>query len=369
MGLTASPANDPAAAAPTGRRVLIERYEHATDFRRAGGVEHSSLHLAAALHAHGIATEWYTDRDYPTIAALDARMSTGTVDAVLPLVESPLFLRSGSIAPRHWSHRIVRVWHDTTAIAKPWAVLPPCPAHGAGTGTGEGVCHADAICRDDSATNVFLYDDAWTRCFPQRHVIPWSVDHLPVRAYRATDGPVLLLAGKMPLDDVRHVAQACAAAGVGTRIIFSNWSQAGQRAKRHFAEADVVAGREVIEHYDIAHEHERVFGGISAALVLSRYHETFNLLAAEAAHFGIPVVALGCSGATLRFAAVVVDDPEAAADLIRNGRFRTLTAPPRSQWGWRDVGACWASLIERIGGGARDRLDLPSATQNRRAFA
>lgn len=328
------------------RRVLIEQYAPEIDLRGGGGVEMASLHLARALGVRGIDVDPYVEDDVPALTAPGGPLSRGDVDAVVPLVESPWFTRPDPVASVSRTCRVVRLWHDVTPIAAPWAAVPPCPVHAAGEVAGDAgaTCHAAAFPADDGAANIFLNDDAWTRCFPRRHVIPWAVDHLPRRDYRAADGPVLLLAGKIPLADLIRVADACDAAGTATRIVFCNWTRGGERAKRHFAAEGPRPGREVIDFYDLQREHARVFGGLGAALVLSNYHETFNFLAAEAVHFGIPVVALRRSGATLRFAAAALD-LDGVVDLIRTGGLPTLAATPRPAWGWRDVAAAYDRLL------------------------
>lgn len=359
MGLTGGATL--AGPAPRLRRVLIEQYDGGLDLRHGGGVEMASLHLSRALEAHGIAVEFYADKHFFDAPAVDARLARDDVDAILPLVESPLFVRPDTDGRPGRRSRVIRLWHDVTRIAPPWEAVPCCPIHAGGTGPDDR-CHSTVIPAADRALNVFLCNEAWTRCFGRRQIIPWAVDHLPSRGYRASDGPVLLLAGKIPLDDLIRVVRTCDAAAVPTRVVFSNWTQGGQRAKQYFAADGPKPGREVIDYYDIEREHARVFGGISAALVLSRYNETFNFLAAEAVHFGIPVVALPQSGATLRFASAVAD-LDGVLDLVRSGRFRRLGALPRPTWRWRDVAAAYESLLDRMEDGRDEPPHLAAAYQ------
>jgi UDP-N-acetyl-D-glucosamine:ribostamycin N-acetyl-D-glucosaminyltransferase len=337
--------------------LLFERYGPGFDLRHGGGVERALYELGHALAACGAQVHWYTQEDCPDAQRLAAHAAALGADAVFPLCDSALFWRQAHTLPASLRATMVRIWHDVGALTQGRGVLAPCPRHGTAQGADQP-CGAAHAAPEAYAADVFFRDDAWTRCFPRRHTIPWAVDHLPARDYRDPAGPILLLAGKSQLELTAGVVAACRAAGVPVRVIFSGWSSLGRQAKAYFQVAERRAGCEVIDDYCLEEDHARVFGGISAAFVLSQYHETFNFLAAECVHFGLPVVALSCSGATRSFAALALDTPDALRDTVASGRFRTLAVAARPPWGWRDVAAAYIDLAQGLRGAGQVRHAL-----------
>lgn len=331
--------------------LLFERYGPGFDLRHGGGVERALYELGKALAARGARVHWYSQDDCPDGERLAAYAATLGADAVFPLCDSALFWREARRLPAWLRERMVRIWHDVGALTQGRGVLAPCARHAAEQGAQQpcSAAHAEPAAY---AADVFFRDDSWTRCFPRRHYIPWAVDHLPARDYRDPDGPILLLAGKAQLELSGAVVAACRSAGVPVRVIFSGWSRLGREAKAFFQLAEHRAGCEVIDDYCLEDDHARVFGGVSAAFVLSQYHETFNFLAAECVHFGLPVVALACSGATRSFASLALDAPGALQNTVASGRFRTLAVAARPPWGWRDVATAYIDLVQGLHGAA-----------------
>ena len=336
-------------AGPAGQPspVLIERYADTFDLENGGGIEVACFHLGRALEDAGVGVRWYTRGDWTTADEFESLVVTSGASMVLPLVDSPVFARAaGALAP-DLRRRIVRLWHDVSLLAPPTRPLPICPRHGA-AGGAEAACTAAAASPDGYAANVFFFDDAWTRCFSRRRYIPWAVDHLPVADHRSPDGPVVLLVGKMRTEYAQAILDDCERSGVAVRVIFSNWSMLGQQSRLMVLARPQRAGLDIVDHYDLTQDHARVFGGASAALVLSQYRETFNFLAAEAVHFGIPVVAFAGSGGTLRFASAVLASVKQVIDLLRSGAHARLAPIERPAWGWADVAAAYAGLARDV---------------------
>ncbi|GGY24582.1 hypothetical protein [Paludibacterium paludis] len=323
------------------RTVLIERYPDSFDRRQWGGIETAYWNLARVLPSCGVEAVWYTARECPTLASLARRAQEVRAAAVMPLVDHELF-RTPQAAPAGLRRRTVRVWHDVSAISPRFSTLTGCDAHRPGSAA---VCRAEAAAPSASAADVFFYEEAWTHCFPNRRYIPWAADHVPARDYHNPSGPLVLLAGKIPLDTLRPVVEACLARGLRLRVIFNNWSKLGLEAKTYFTALGLGEGHRVFDIYDIERDHERIFGGACAVLVLSHFHETFNFLAAEAVQLGVPVVAFVRSGATRRFASHLEEDGDGLIDWLDDGGLAALRPLPRSGWSWRDVGSAYAELL------------------------
>lgn len=335
----------------SGRRILIERYADEFDFRGGGGIETAGFHLAHALERGGTLVDWYTPADGSDPLALAARIFGEGYTALFPLVESAVFRTPSLLGDA--TRRTVRIWHDVGVLAAPRTPLPGCPVHGRADDAEHPIgptaaCIATVVDPGACAADIVFSDEPWTRCFPRRRCIPWAVDHLPRAQHHDPAGPVVLLAGKAPLAAVRAIAAAARQGGSGVRIVFSQWTGLGREAKQHFFSAGRDEADEVIDHYDLMQDHRRVFGGASAALVLSHYRETFSFLAAEAVHFGIPVVAPIASGAALRFAAARMADEAAVATLVRSGGHRRLSPVPSPTWGWADVAAAYVRVLDDI---------------------
>ncbi|WP_141100893.1 glycosyltransferase family 4 protein [Roseateles aquatilis] len=326
--------------------VLFERYSDDFDLRHGGGIERALYQLSTALAARGVRVHWYRRQDCPDAQALARRAAALSADAVFPLPDSPLFWRQAPSTDAGLRARVVRIWHDVGALTHGRGVVLPCDRHRAG-GDPAAPCSAAHAHPALYAADVCFRDEPWTRCFPRRQVIPWAVDHLPRLDHRDRDGPVLLLAGKARLEIVTAAVDACRARGVPVRVIFSGWTTLGRQAKAHFDDPVARAGCDVVRDYRLDEDHARVFGGISAAFVLSQYHETFNFLAAECVHFGLPVVGLRGAGATDGFASLLVDDAAALRAVIAQDRFRALAPKPMAPWGWDDVAAAYLDLIGR----------------------
>lgn len=340
----------PAPRAATAGTVLIERYADRFDLQNGGGIEMAGYHLGRALAQAGMDVRWYTPRDWRTTDEFASLVARSGADMVLPLIDSAPFARAAGALPPAVRARIVRLWHDVSMLAPPTHRLPTCPRHGDG-GTPDAPCVAARLSPTGYAADIFFFDDLWTRCFPRRRYIPWAVDHLPPIDHRSRAGPVLLLVGKMRWEYAHAILDACIAHGIGVRVVFSNWSLLGQQSRRQLLALPPHPLIEIIEHYDLSRDHARVFGGTSAALVLSQYRETFNFLAAEAVQFGIPVIAFAGSGGTLRFASAILTSIEAVVALLRGGGHARLDPVPRPAWGWADVAAAYRNLVAELGRG------------------
>jgi UDP-N-acetyl-D-glucosamine:ribostamycin N-acetyl-D-glucosaminyltransferase len=341
---------------PTGSAtMLFERYSDGFDLRHGGGIERALHQLSTALAARGVDVRWYRREECPDAGAVARRAREVGADAVFPLPDNPLFWRQAASVDEDLRARVVRIWHDVGALTHGRGALVPCPRHGAkGEGEGDSDSDPSAPCSAAHAhpawyaADVVFRDEPWTRCFPRRHTIPWAVDHLPRHDHRDPEGPVLLLAGKAQLAIVVAAVDACRARGVGVRVIFSGWTTLGRQAKAFFADPAHRAGCEVVTDYRLDTDHARVFGGISAAFVLSQYHETFNFLAAECVHFGLPVVGLRGAGATDRFASLLIDDLDGLRAAATRDRLRALTPRAADPWGWDDVAAAHAALVAEL---------------------
>jgi UDP-N-acetyl-D-glucosamine:ribostamycin N-acetyl-D-glucosaminyltransferase len=335
--------------------VLMQRYGDSFDLRHGGGIERALHGLSQALAAQGVQVHWYTGAQCPDADAVALRAREVAADAVYPLVDSPLFWRAAQSAPAELRARVVRIWHDVAPLTRGSGILPACGLH-AGPGQEGQACAAAHAQPGHYAAEVFFRDEPWTHCFPRRRYIPWAVDHLPQINYRDRAGPVLLLAGKSLLAYTIEAVEACRSAGVAVRIVFSGWTTLGRQAKAHFANRENQGGCEIFEDYHLEQDHARIFGGASAALVLSQYHETFNFLAAECAHFGLPVIAFSCSGATRDFSSLLVPGMREVRQAITSQAFRELSVPARPRWGWHDVAAAHGELVRSL----RQTSDAPA---------
>ncbi|MGJ0577150.1 glycosyltransferase [Xenorhabdus bovienii] len=326
-------------------KVLIERYPDNFDRRGWGGIETAYWNLGHILPHYGIEVIWYSAQEYYTLNNLAEQISLQNITALFPLMESELF-RAGQQAPEFLRQRTIRIWHDVSFLTHSHASLSACHAHQPGANSAD--CLANAVAPEAYATDVFFYEAPWTYCFPKRHYIPWAANHIPAHNYHSPSGPVVLLAGKVGLEKLSPIIEACLAKGMHLHILFNNWSKRGKEAKRYFNRLNLDERHKIFDYYDLEQDHERIFGGTSAALVLSDYYETFNFLSAEAVQLGIPVVAYSHSGATRRFAARLVEDNNALLDWLKEDGITRLTPVPRSDWSWNDVGAAYSQLLNNI---------------------
>lgn len=336
--------------------LLFERYGSGFDLRHGGGVERALHELSSALNALGVRVSWYQRSDCTDTHGFAELAEARAADAVFPLGDNPFFWRSALSVPDGLRERIVRIWHDVGPLTHGRGALVPCGLHGGDSLPGEP-CSAAHTHPGIFGRDVFFRDEPWTRCFPNRRYIPWAVDHLPAVNHRARSGPVLLLAGKSRLEWTVGAVDACRRSGVPVRVIFSGWSTLGRQAKTHFSQLQSRDGCEVIEDYRLEEDHARVFGGVSAALVLSQYHETYNFLAAECVHFGLPVIALQHSGATRSFASLAVGSLAELQGVIDSGLFRDLKPLDRHGWGWRNVASAYVELVRELR--SRTSIEVP----------
>ncbi|MBB2485176.1 hypothetical protein H5407_08015 [Mitsuaria sp. WAJ17] len=330
--------------------LVMQRYGTDFDLRHGGGVERAMYQLSCALDPQEVRLHWYSQSEHLRPQELLAFARSVDADAVIPLIDTPM-LRLGWPVDPWLRQRLIRVWHDYSTLRRDEASPAPCPLHAAAGRSGR--CMHAPTRPDHFAADVFFRDEPLTWCFPRRRHIPWAMDHLPRIDYRDPHGPVLLLAGKSPLSHTLQVVQACRELHLPVRLIFCRWTRMGQQALAHFAQARNQAGCEVITDYELLHDHPRVFGGVRAALVLTQFHETFNFLAAECVHFGVPVVAYAASGATRVFASAIVPGPQQLADWLRSDSLQAL--PPRKlpPWGWADVAQAYTGLVREVAAHAR----------------
>lgn len=326
-------------------KVLIESYPDSADRRKWGGIETANLNLSRTLTAGGAGVVSYSVQNCPTVDSVAALARIEAADAVLPLVESDLF-RSPMQAPAWLLQRTVRVWHDVSALAPRFSTLMRCSAHR--PGINPAACQAASVAPAACSADVFFYEEPWTYCFPNRLYIPWAADHVPANDYHDPEGPVVLLAGKVPTDVLLSVVDGCLSRGLRMRVVFNNWSRLGQDAKVHFANLEQDGNHQFFWVYELERDHARIFSGVSAALVLSHHHETFNFLAAEAVQLGVPVVAFARSGATRRFAAQLVEDGAALLSWFDRGGLAVLKPTPRPNWSWQDVGTAYSKLLRGL---------------------
>lgn len=323
---------------PERGRALIEVYDDGFGTTHAwGGVETALWYLVDGLRRAGVEVDCYPEREGDPAMVAD-RVRRDRVHAVFPLVESDLFAGAGSA---ELSARVVRIWHDVSRIAPDLSSPPACPAHVSGT---SAQCTAAPAHPDGPTTEVFLRPAEWTRCFRRAHVIPWAADHLPRVDAGDPHGPLVLQLGKVDNDTAERCVRRLLAHGRSLRLIFSGWSRTGRSARHRFAH---LAGHdlvELIDTYDVRSDWARVFAGASALVLPSRFHETFNFLAAESVQVGVPVVALGGAGELGRFASWQAADLDALTD-------RLLTEPgsiaprPRAEAGWAEVARRYAAVI------------------------
>ena len=332
--------------AAVARTVMIERYADHADRSKWGGIETAYRSLARALPRSGLDVIWYTADECPNAAALLHRVEQDSVSAVFPLSENAVFRSADAAQPVDLRRRIVRIWHDISALAPPFATLAACEAHRAGADSTQ--CRAAVASPCAYGADIFFYEEPWTRCFPKRSYIPWAADHLPACDYHDPAGHVVLLAGKLPLADLHEIVSACVSLRLRLKVLFNNWSRLGQEAKTYLRQCGLGSEHELVDMYDLELDHQRIFGGACAALVLSHFHETFNFLAAEAVQLGVPVVAFARSGATRRSAAPVVDDNLSLLSWLAAGGLATLQPQPRPSWSWRDVATAYAGLVAEL---------------------
>jgi len=326
-------------------KVLIESYHDGFDRRKWGGIETANWNLSRTLTAAGAEVVLYSVQDCPTVEVVATLVKAEAADAVLPLVESDLF-RWPHQAPSWLSQRTVRVWHDVSALAPRFVSMTRCSAHR--PGANPAACQAASVAPAACAANVFFYEEPWTYCFPKRLYIPWAADHVPANTYHDCEGPVVLLAGKVPTAVLLTVVKGCLARGLRMRVVFNNWSRLGQDAKAYFANLDQGGGHQFFWSYELERDHARIFSGVSAALILSHYHETFNFLAAEAVQLGVPVVAFARSGATQRFAAHLTEDAVDLLSWLGRGGLAALKPVARPDWSWQHVGAAYSALLSSL---------------------
>ncbi len=90
-----------------------------------------------------------------------------------------------------------------------------------------------------------------------------------------------------------------------------------------------------------------MFAGASVLVLPSRFHETFNFLAAESVQVGVPVVALGGAGELGRFASWQAPDLDALTErlLAEPG---TPSPRPRAEAGWAEIARRYATVIAEL---------------------
>ncbi|MCC3776401.1 hypothetical protein [Streptomyces sp. UNOB3_S3] len=328
-------------------RALFEIYDEGFDCATWGGVETALWHLAEGLRSLGVRAEFYRSSEGADLTALAGRVAAERVDAVFPLVESPLFAGDQWRRLPGLHRRVVRIWHDVSRLSPGMATPPPCPAHSRGLpvrGTVAEGCPAAPAHPEGPMREVFLRDLPWTRCFPDGVRIPWAADHLPGEDLRDPRGPVVLQLGKVPAKEARLCLDRLAAAGVPVRVIFATWSKEGRRA-RELARAHPASDTfEILDAYDIRADWRRVFGGARLFALPSAFHETFNFAAAEAVQLGLPVAALAGSGALTAFASLTAPSAGELMDLVV-ARGAAVAPRPRPRTGWRDVARRYAAVV------------------------
>lgn len=326
-------------------RALFEIYDEGFASPTWGGVETALWYLVHQLRARGVSAEFYSQSEGADLDALAARVERERVDAVFPLVESPLF--EGGLWRRlpGLHARTVRIWHDVSRLAEDLTTPPPCPAHGTDAPAPGARCTAEGAHPDAPMREVFLRELAWTKCFPGRTVIPWAADHVPAKDLRDPRGPVVLQLGKVETPQAELCLRRLTEAGVPLRVMFATWSSQGRKA-RELVRARAGAGHriEVLESYDIRTDWERVFGGASLFLLPSAFHETFNFAAAEAVQLGVPVATLGEGGNLPRFASVRRGTLGELLDRVAEGD-RDVEPVPRLSMTWEDVAEKYADVI------------------------
>jgi UDP-N-acetyl-D-glucosamine:ribostamycin N-acetyl-D-glucosaminyltransferase len=345
---------------PEPLKVLFEMYDEGFEATATwGGVETALWFLTGALRLQGIQVDFYRPAD-GSLDALAERVSREGVDAVVPLVESELFTARQW---RRWPHlhsRVVRIWHDVSLLATDLTTPAPCPVHGApvpsdGTTGRAGPCTAAPAHPEGPMVNVFLRESPWTGCFPRRHYVAWATDHLPGTDLRDRDGPIVLQLGKTDNDAAERSVQRLLAAGRSLRLIFANWSRLGRQARVRFRRYATDPAVTVIEAYDIRADWAAVFGGASYLLVPSRFHETFNFLAAEAVQLGIPVLSLGNAGSLSYFATQELGTIDDAVDLLLGVDAPALTPRARPELGWAEVARAYSDIIAGLRESPRER--------------
>ncbi|MFI2238669.1 glycosyltransferase [Streptomyces chrestomyceticus] len=344
---------------PGPLRALLEIYDEGFTCDTWGGVETALWHLAEGLREHGVEAEFYRSTEGADLGALAERVVRERVDAVFPLVESPLFAGGAAGASRadgaatgedrpevrELRRRVVRIWHDVSRLSPGLATPPPCPVHTPGAaGPSGGVCTAAGVFPDGPAREVFLRDLPWTRCFGSRTYIPWAVDHLPPADLRDPFGPVLLQLGKTSVDQARVCLERLTGAGLPVRVVFATWSKEGRAARELVAPYAASGAVEVLDSYDIRTEWKRVYAGARLFVLPSVFHETFNFAAAEALQLGLPVATLGDCGALADFASLRAETVAELMDaVVARGE---SVRPARRPWtGWREVAHRYATLI------------------------
>jgi hypothetical protein len=329
-------------------RVAFEIPDDRFDRRLWGGIETALWHLGGALSDAGVEVNHVTAREAPDDDALHALTARAGFDAVFPLGERAAFRAPDAARHPELVARMIRIWHDVRPLSGTYATPPVCAVHSEARGAGDGArCVAAAVRPEAPVGNVFLSDAPWTRCFAQREVIPWSTSHVAGGALRDAAGPVLVLAGKIANPDAQRLIRGLADAGQRVRVIVSNWTGVVRRIEDLVPAPD--ARIELVLAYDVRRERERVFGGASCLIALSRFHETFDFLSAEASAVGLPVIALDGAGNTRRFAAALVASVDEAIALVEAGSHAALGPRPAPAETWVDVAARYLSLLERRG--------------------
>ncbi|MFJ4795976.1 glycosyltransferase family protein [Kitasatospora purpeofusca] len=364
---------------PRAPRALFEIYDEGFDSDTWGGVETALWYLTEHLRRCRVEVRFYRSAQAPDPAALARLARQDRADAVFPLVDSPVFRGTEWARFPDLYRRVVRIWHDVSLLAPGMTAPPHCPQHGrpVGGGTVDGGsvggrsvgggsvgggsgsvdggtvdgCPARAAHPEGPMREVFLRDRSWTRCFPDRHYIPWAADHVPAADLRDPVGPVVLHLGKIPAEDAHRCLRRLAAADLPLRIVLTTWSRTGREMRDELRRHRLAERIEVIDSYDIRSDWKRVLGGARLLVLPSVFHETFNFLAAEAVQLGVPVCALGSSGSLPRFASLLADSVDELSELVAAG----AAPPPRPRpgLGWHDVALRYADLI---GAGVSDDL-------------
>jgi hypothetical protein len=226
-----------------------------------GGIETALWHLSAALRETGVAVSHVSEHELPDDDAFEALVAARAFDAVFPLGDRVSFANPDSTRWPALVRRMIRIWHDVRPLSPGCETPGRCDAH-----PGPG-CPAAKVAPDAPIQNVFVGDAEWTRCFQHRHVIPWSVGHVPRATLRDPRGPILVLAGKIPNTAMHRLVHGLRAAGHRVRVIASNWTRDGRRLNEVIGAPD--PGVEVVRHYDIRRDAARVFGGTSCLVALS----------------------------------------------------------------------------------------------------
>jgi hypothetical protein len=265
-------------------RILLE-IPGCSETSQIGGVDVFFGHLVPCLEALGSSIAFCDASQFESLQDLDRYIDARGCDVFLPLAWHEYHKRPAGYLPEHLT-KSVKVWYDISLL---------CPFYGRHPQTNTP-CQSwylapnrCAACHDESkyylppstgyATNsrINVLLSKLPVSVPRSRIVPWAASHVPTCNLRDPKGPILVLAGKASAPKLKEVLYAVVQR-FAARVILSHWTPYTQKCCELVKALAEIFPLRLIPRYELPKDLFTVFGGLSFALLLDEYYETFCLL-------------------------------------------------------------------------------------------